>query len=61
MTGTARLPARTNHDLLVGFRLVGAHLVVGLRNLTDQRQVLTSGALSPGMEMDMRLEWTFHQ
>lgn len=61
VTGTARLPERTNHDLLLGFRLVGAHLVVGVRNLTNQRQVLTSGALSPGMETDLRLEWGFRQ
>jgi hypothetical protein len=39
---------------------VGAHLTLGLRNLTGQRQQLTSGAWSPGQEMDMRLEWHFH-
>jgi hypothetical protein len=60
VTGACLLPARTNHDLLVGFRLVGAHLTLGLRNLTGQRQRLTSGAWSPGQEMDMRLEWHFH-
>jgi hypothetical protein len=61
VTGSSQLPSRTNHDLLVGFRLVGAHLTMGFRNLTGQRQQLTSGALSPGMEMDLRLEWAFHQ
>lgn len=61
LTGTVILPARVNHDLLVGFRLVGAHLVLGMRNLAGDRQRLTSGALSPGRELDMRLEWAFRQ
>ncbi|MBK8166294.1 MAG: ECF transporter S component [bacterium] len=61
LTGTVTLPVRVNHDLLVGFRLVGAHLVLGLRNLAGDQQRLTSGALSPGREMDMRLEWAFRQ
>lgn len=61
LTGTVILPARVNHDLLVGFRLVGAHLVLGMRNLAADRQRLTSGALSPGRELDMRLEWAFRQ
>lgn len=61
LTGTATLPARVNHDLLVGFRLVGAHLVLGMRNLAGDRQRLTAGALSPGRELDMRLEWAFRQ
>jgi hypothetical protein len=61
VTGTWQLPARTNLDLLVGFRLVGAHLTMGFRNLTGTRQQLTSGALSPGMETDLRLEWGFRQ
>lgn len=60
-TGTVILPARVNHDLLVGFRLVGAHLVLGMRNLAGDRQRLTSGSLSPGRELDMRLEWAFRQ
>ncbi len=34
-SGLIRLPARTNHDLLLGFRLVGTHIVLGVRNLTD--------------------------
>jgi hypothetical protein len=59
VTGTYLVPARTNHDLLVGFRLVGVHLALGLRNLTDQRQQLTSGAWSPGFEWDSRVEWHF--
>lgn len=61
LTGDLLLPARINHDLLLGFRLAGAHLVLGLRNLAGERQRLTSGALSPGQEMDMRLEWAFSQ
>lgn len=59
LAGTVQLPARTNHDLLVGFRLVGTHLVLGVRNLADQRQRLTAGALSPGRELDLRLDWGF--
>lgn len=61
VTGQWMLPARINHDLLLGFRLTGAHLTLGLRNLAGTRQQLASGALSPGLEMDMRLEWGFHQ
>lgn len=61
VTGTVILPARVNHDLLVGFRLTGAHLVLGLRNLAGDRQRLTAGALSPGRELDLRLEWAFRQ
>ncbi len=61
VTGQWLLPARINHDLLLGFRLTGAHLTLGVRNLTGKRQQLASGAWSPGTEMDMRLEWGFHQ
>lgn len=61
VTGQWWLPARLNHDLLLGFRLTGAHLTLGLRNLAGTRQQLASGALSPGREIDMRLEWAFHQ
>lgn len=59
VTRTAQLPGRTVHDLLVGFRLVGAHLSLGIRNLTGERTVLTSGARSSGQEMDMRLHWAW--
>lgn len=58
-TGGVVLPAATTSDLLVGFRLVGTHLSLNFRNVTGQRTRLSSGALSPGMEMDMRLNWTF--
>ncbi len=61
VTGQWQLPARISHDLLLGFRLTGAHLTLGVRNLAGTRQQLASGALSPGREMDMRLEWAFHQ
>jgi hypothetical protein len=61
VTGQWQLPARINHDLLLGFRLTGAHLTLGVRNLAGTRQQLSAGALSPGREMDMRLEWGFHQ
>lgn len=61
VTGQWQLPARVNHDLLLGFRLTGAHLTLGMRNLAGTRQQLASGALSPGQELDMRLEWAFHQ
>ncbi len=58
-TGGVTLPAATTSDLLVGFRLMGTHLSLNFRNVTNQRVRLSSGALSPGMEMDMRLNWTF--
>lgn len=58
-TGQITLPSATTHDFLIGFRLVGAHLSLNYRNVTDQRTRLSSGALSPGREMDMRLNWTF--
>ena len=59
VTRTSRLPARTVHDLLVGFRLVGAHLSVGIRNLTGERVQMTSGAWSTGQELDLRLHWNW--
>ncbi len=59
VTRTAQLPSRTVHDLLVGFRLVGAHLSLGFRNLTGERTRLTSGALSTGQELDLRLHWAW--
>lgn len=58
-TRQVTLPAGTTHDFLVGFRLVGAHLSMNFRNLTDQRVRLSSAALSPGRELDLRLDWTF--
>ncbi len=58
-SGGVVLPSSTTHDLLVGFRLVGAHISLNFRNLTDQRTRLSSNALGPGREMDMRLSWTF--
>jgi hypothetical protein len=59
VTRSFRLPARTVHDLLVGFRLVGAHLSVGLRNLTGERTRMSSGAVSSGQELDLRLHWSW--
>ncbi len=59
VTRTALLPSRTVHDLLVGFRLVGANLSLAFRNLTGERTQLTSGALSTGQEVDMRLYWAW--
>ena len=59
VTRTAQLPSRTVHDLLVGFRLVGANLSLAFRNLTGERTRLTSGALSTGQEMDLRLHWAW--
>ncbi len=56
---TLLLPERTVHDLLVGFRLVGANLSLAIRNLTDEKTRMTAGALSPGQELDLRLHWTF--
>ena len=59
VTRTYRLPSRTVHDLLVGFRLVGANLSLAIRNLTGEKTQMTAGALSPDQEMDFRLHWGF--
>ncbi len=59
VTRTIGLPSATTQDLLLGFRLVGAHLSLNLRNVTDQRVRLSSATLSPGREIDMRLNWVF--
>ncbi|MFT5316060.1 MAG: hypothetical protein ACI9UK_001900, partial [Candidatus Krumholzibacteriia bacterium] len=59
VTRTAQLPSRTVHDLLVGFRLVGAHVSLGIRNLSGERTRLTTGALSTGQEIDLRLHWAW--
>lgn len=59
-TRLERLPEVTFHDLLVGFRLVGADLSLAIRNLTDQQVRLSAGALSQGREMEMRLRWGFY-
>jgi energy-coupling factor transport system substrate-specific component len=56
---TLLLPARTVHDLLVGFRLVGANLSLAFRNLTGEKTRMTAGALSHEQELDLRLHWTF--
>lgn len=53
------LPASTLSDLIVGFRLVGTNISLNFRNVTDQRVRLSSAALSPGREMDLRLHWVF--
>ncbi len=59
VTRTVTLPSATTHDLLVGFRLVGTHLSLNFRNVTDQRIRLSSATLSPGREIDLRLNWVF--
>ncbi|MEN8006424.1 MAG: ECF transporter S component [Candidatus Krumholzibacteriota bacterium] len=59
VTRAYRLPQRTVHDLLVGFRLVGVNLSLAFRNLTGDRTRMTAGALSPGQELDLRLHWDF--
>jgi len=53
----AQLPSLLTHDLMVGFRLVGADISLAIRNLTGERSVLTSGARRPGQEIDLRLRW----
>lgn len=59
--GEYSLPAANRHDLIMAFRLLGADLSLALRNLTDDRVHLASGALSDGREMRWRLHWTFSQ
>jgi hypothetical protein len=59
--GLFRVPAFTRHDLLLGFRLLGADLSLALRNLTAERFRLSAGALSDGRELRLRLHWTFSQ
>jgi hypothetical protein len=59
VTRAYRLPQGTVHDLVVGFRLVGANLSLAFRNLTGERIPLTAGALGPGQELDLRLHWEF--
>ena len=53
------LPQRTVHDLLLGFRLVGTHLSIAVKNLTGDRTQLSRNTWSPGQEIDMRLQWNF--
>jgi hypothetical protein len=60
LTRQTTLPGYTWHDLLLGFRLVGADISLAIRNLTDQRVRLSAGASSPGREMDLRLHWIFY-
>jgi hypothetical protein len=59
LQGATILPRATWHDLLLGFRLVGADLGLAFRNFTDQRIQLSAGSWSTGREMEMRLRWTF--
>jgi hypothetical protein len=54
-----QLPARALQHLLLGFRLVGVDLQLELRNLTDDRQSVSAGALAEGREARWRLGWTF--
>jgi hypothetical protein len=60
VTRSYRLPSRTVHDLLVGFRLVGVNLSLAIRNLTGEKTRMTAGALSHDQEVDLRLHWAFH-
>lgn len=53
------LPRRTVHDLLLGFRLVGAQLSMAITNLTGDRVQMSRNTWSPGQEIDMRLSWSF--
>ncbi len=53
------LSSMTRHDLLLGFRLLGADLGIELRNLTDERVQVSSGALCDGREFRWRLDWSF--
>ncbi len=57
--GTYELPAHAQQDLILGFRLVGTHLGLAIRNLTDTRVRLSAGALGPGRELQWRLHWVF--
>ena len=59
VTRNYRLPERTVHDLLVGFRLVGVNLSLAFRNLAGEKARMTAGAFSPGQELDLRLHWEF--
>jgi uncharacterized membrane protein len=59
VTRSVGLPPAPTHDLLVGFRLVGASISLNFRNVTDQKVRLSAGAVSPGREMDLRLHWVF--
>ncbi len=59
-SGETLLPSATIHDLIAGFRLVGVHLSLALRNLTGERAAMSAGARSPGQETQLRLSWTFH-
>ncbi len=59
--GEIRLPAVTRHDLLLGFRLLGADLSLAVRNLTNQVVQAAAGSLSTGREFRWRLHWKFSQ
>ncbi len=52
------LPARTLHHLLLGFRLLGADLSLGLLNLADDVAPVAAGTLAEGRQLRLRLEWT---
>jgi len=55
----SHLPSRTVHDLLLGFRLVGTHLSVAVKNLTGERTQLSRNTYSPGQDIDLRMHWNF--
>jgi hypothetical protein len=56
-----KLPAIAFHDFMLGFRLVGVDLNMEVRNVTDNIQQLSTGALSVGREIRWRIRWQFSQ
>lgn|GEM_PF-1490763 len=59
VTRSTLIPGRTVHDLIVGFRLVGAHISLAFRNLTGDKYRQTAASYASPGELDMRLSWTF--
>jgi len=59
LAGELRLPAITQLDLLLGFRLVGTNLGIELANVTGAAARLSAGAVDHGLELRWRLHWVF--
>lgn len=59
LAGPTPLPAITRLDAIVGFRLVGTNLSLGLGNLTGAESRLSAGAVDHGLELRWRLHWVF--
>lgn len=59
VTRSTLIPGRTVHDLIVGFRLVGAHISLAFRNLTGDKYRQTAASYASPQELDLRLSWTF--